>query len=114
MLRSSLAKKHPNAIIGSNFTRLPKGSTPHYTAWANGLTHEQLYLQQYRECTLIMPTWFMSRRIFEKVGGFDESFTAHLPEDLLFFHRHLDMQGELHKSDEELVMYRYFFTSTVV
>lgn len=53
-----------------------------------------------------MPTWFMSRDIYDRVGGFDESFTSHIPEDLLFFHRHLDFEGQLCKSLEPLVIYR--------
>ena len=110
-------------IIGSNFTRDPPESTWHYTAWANDLTTEQLWLQQYRECTVIMPTWFMSRRTFDQVpGGFvnlpdddaqiktDEgtnSARAPLPEDLIFFHHHLDRGGTLRKANDALVVYRH-------
>ena len=44
-------------LIGSGFTRQPVGSTKHYTEWANSLTQERLVLEQYRELTIIQPTW---------------------------------------------------------
>ena len=34
-------------IIGSNFTRMPEGSTERYTRWCNTLTPSQLYTQVY-------------------------------------------------------------------
>lgn len=99
-------------IVGSNFTRDPPGSTWHYTAWANELTEEQLWLQQYRECTVIMPTWFMSRHTFDQVlGGFSEESSSKpnspVPEDLIFFHQHLDLGGVLRKSSQALIVYRH-------
>ncbi|KAH9103161.1 hypothetical protein LEN26_015358 [Aphanomyces euteiches] len=103
-----MARGNPTVIVGANFTRIPDGSTWHYTAWANSLTQEQLVLQQYRECTIIMPTWFMARERFQFVGGFEEAKTeATIPEDLIFFLKHLEMGGTLMKADEKLVIYRH-------
>nr|CAD7400385.1 unnamed protein product [Timema cristinae] len=102
------AEKHPNAIIGSNFERLPKDSTVRFTRWANSLKEEQLYRQIYTSHgpTLIMPTWFCDRKVFERVGGFNESGKG-TPEDLIFFYRHLDHDGQLFKVPRCLLVYRY-------
>ncbi|EQC35957.1 hypothetical protein SDRG_06699 [Saprolegnia diclina VS20] len=103
-----MAQDDPNVIVGANFRRIPEGSTWHYTAWANSLTKEQLVLQQYRECTIIMPTWFMRRERFLTVGGFDEAPEGvTIPEDLIFFLKHLEMGGSLDKASDELVIYRH-------
>ena len=53
------------AIIGSRVLREPEGSTARYTAWANGMSQAELSLHRFRECTLLMPTWFMARPTFE-------------------------------------------------
>lgn len=66
------AQRHPNAIVGGGFRREPRDATWHYTAWANGLTQGQLLLQQYREVTMLHPTWFHSRAVFDAVGGYVE------------------------------------------
>ncbi|CAD7931752.1 unnamed protein product [Amoebophrya sp. A25] len=63
---------HPDALIGGNFERVPEGSTHRYTTWANGLSAEGVYLDQYREVTMIHPTWFMRREVFERAGGYHE------------------------------------------
>lgn len=60
-------------LMGCQFDRIPVDSTQHYTTWANTITDERLYLERYRECTLIQPTWFMSRVLFERLGGYLES-----------------------------------------
>lgn len=59
-------------LIGCGFTRLPAGSTAAYAAWCNQLTPRELRLQQWRECTVIQPSWFMHRRLWERLGGWDE------------------------------------------
>lgn len=61
-----------NVLVGARFTRIPKDSSPTYTLWANSLSPEELYLQSWRECTLVQPTWFMRRQVFERIGGYDE------------------------------------------
>ena len=62
---------------------------------ANGLTDTQLWLQHFRELTVLMPTWFFSRAVFDRVGAFVEADpTAEgEAEDLIFFHAHI--AGEL-------------------
>jgi len=104
----ALARKHRTAIVGSGFYRKPRNSTHHYTNWANSLSGRDLYLQQYREITMIQPTWFFHRSVYDRVGGYPE-----MPglNDMAFFHRHLDAGGELVKDPEALVMYRYTNTS---
>lgn len=41
-----------------------------------------------------------------RVGGFDETGKG-TPEDLIFFFRHLDLNGRVHRVDEVLLVYRY-------
>lgn len=96
------ARIHPGALIGTRFSRTPKDSTKRYNDWYNSLTPDQLELQQYRELTLVQPTWFMARRTFDLVGGYaigpDEEFKSDhsdanrfgLCEDLKFFYKYLD------------------------
>jgi hypothetical protein len=92
---------------------------------------------------MIQPTWFMSRELFDSLGGYDESPVSvplphsvasvsvkkrrldaggggdgelvvapstngwdPFPEDLTFFHRHLERGGTLHRVDKELLVYR--------
>ncbi|KAJ9596448.1 hypothetical protein L9F63_012532 [Diploptera punctata] len=102
------AEKNPKAIIGCEFCRLPEDSTKRFTSWANTLTNEQLYLQIYTSHgpTLIMPTWFCNRDIFDRIGGFSEEGKG-TPEDLIFFYKHLDEGGKLYKVPECLLVYRY-------
>lgn len=102
------AVSHSKSIVGCKFHRLPEGSTQRYTKWANTISQEQLYTQMYTSHgpTVLMPTWFCSRDVYNKVGGFDEGGKG-VPEDLIFFYRHLELGGELFRVDEDLVMYRY-------
>ena len=81
----------------------PPGSTARYTAWANGMSARELVLHRFRECTLLMPTWFMRRAAFEASGRFREEQC----EDMLFLQTHAARGGELHRVDEALVLYRY-------
>jgi hypothetical protein len=60
-------------LVGARFRREPEGSTPEYTTWANGMTDAEVTAQQWRECTLIQPTWFMHRDVMRGVGGYDEA-----------------------------------------
>jgi len=98
--------EHPSCIVGSQFERTPADSTLRYTQWCNSLSQSQLMMHQYRECTLIQPTWFMLKSLFIKVGGYDETGPG-TPEDMIFFHKHLDLGGGLYKVESPLVTYRY-------
>ena len=84
--------RHPTAIAGCVWRRIPVGSSAYWEQWANGLSQRQLWLQQYREATLPMPTWAMSRATFERVGGFEERPPkSGEAEDLRFFLRHCEL-----------------------
>lgn len=56
--------------------------------------------------TVIMPTWFCHRKVFEAVGGFDEHGKG-TPEDLIFFYKHLDLGGHVVRVESDLLTYRY-------
>ncbi|CAN8002250.1 unnamed protein product, partial [Ixodes hexagonus] len=101
-------KNLPNTIVGSRFHRLPEGSTERYTSWANLLDHDKLEVQVFTSHgpTVIMPTWFCNRQVFEAVGGFDERGKASC-KDLIFFYRHLDLGGRVARVDGDLLTYRY-------
>jgi hypothetical protein len=86
------SKRMPNAIIGSQVTRLPASSTHRYTAWINGMSQQQLSTHRFKEVTLITPTWFMPRAVFDNAGGFPPD----LAEDLYFLHRHLNAFHKTH------------------
>ena len=131
-------------LVGARFRRDPPGATRHYAAWCNALAPRALYLQQYRECTLVQPTWLMRRAVYDAVGGYPENDMAPpatteptraadtatadasgaggaggassgsavkaplpVPEDLVFFLRHLERGGRLRRVDEELLVYRH-------
>ena len=100
--------ENDNVIIGSCYTRIPEGSTIRYTEWSNSINKTQLYTQIYTSFgpTIINPTWFCSRKIFDRIGFFKENGKG-FPEDLEFFYRHLDNGGELYKIENSLLKYRY-------
>lgn len=102
-----------NTIVGSQFKREPENSTARYTKWANSLTSEQLNLQVFTSHgpTVIMPTWFCHRSVFQRVGGFFESKTG-CPEDLVFFNKHLDLGGKICRVDEVLLIYTFHVNQT--
>jgi hypothetical protein len=91
----ALATANPTAIVGGCWRRYPAGSTEHYETWANTLEDPRgLWLEQFREVTVQMPTWCIHRRVFDAVGGFVESPPEDGEgEDLIFFQRHLDLHG---------------------
>lgn len=107
------AKNFPEAIVGSKIVRDPPESTKRFTRWANELSHDKLGIQIYTSHgpTVIMPTWFCSREVFDKVGGFSEAGQG-TPEDLLFFYKHLDHKGTIRRVDEVLLTYRYHENAT--
>ena len=102
------ALQHRDALIGSQFTRIPHDSTERFTKWANSLSREQLLTQIYTSHgpTVIMPTWFCSREVFDRVGKFDETGKG-TPEDLIFFYEHMKCGGDVVRVDLPLLMYRY-------
>ncbi|CAD5122410.1 DgyrCDS10838 [Dimorphilus gyrociliatus] len=108
-----LAKNYPDSLIGCQFRREPENSTQRYTKWANRLNEHQLNIQIYTSHgpTIIMPTWFCSRQVWSKVGGFDESGKG-CPEDLLFFYQHIRLKGLIKRVDEILLNYIYHPSAT--
>lgn len=108
LLQYEATKCNCNALTGSKISRKPVNSTPRLVRWANNLTRSQLKSQIYTSNgpTLLMPTWFCHRSVYDRVGGFAETGCG-TPEDLLFFHAHIDAGGDLHRVDEELVIYTY-------
>jgi Glycosyl transferase family 2 len=58
-------------LLGTGFDRFTEDPavpderiTPHYTQWANQLSPERLYLERFREVTILQPTWMMCRYRF--------------------------------------------------
>uniref|UniRef100_A0A336LKZ0 CSON013667 protein n=1 Tax=Culicoides sonorensis TaxID=179676 RepID=A0A336LKZ0_CULSO len=102
-----------STIIGSKFIRNPKDSTHRFTKWANNLPPDKLSVQIYTSHgpTLIMPTWFMHRNVFDLVGGFAEDGKG-TPEDLIFFYNHLNLGGQLFRIEEPLLEYTYHSEAT--
>lgn len=100
-------------ILGCCFHREPSDSTPRYTKWANSLITSQLYTQIYTSFgpSVIMPTWFCHRSVYDRIGGFDERGKG-IPEDLIFFYQHLRLGGRLRRLDEDLLLYRYHLSAT--
>ncbi len=47
------ADERKKTLLGCQFDRIPKDSTHHYSQWANSLSDERLYLEKFRECTLV-------------------------------------------------------------
>ncbi|XP_040542815.1 UDP-GlcNAc:betaGal beta-1,3-N-acetylglucosaminyltransferase-like protein 1 isoform X3 [Gallus gallus] len=107
-LQHEAAIQHPNSIIGCQVRREPPESTARYTRWINNLTEEQLLTQVFTSHgpTVIMPTWFCSREWFYHVGKFDEGGKG-VPEDLLFFYKHLQKGGGVLRVNHCLLLYRY-------
>jgi hypothetical protein len=93
-------------LVGCGFSREPADATPRYTAWANGLSEPQLLTHCLRELTVIHPTWFCARALYERLGGLNEGGAGY-PEDLDFFYRHLRAGGRLARVAEPLVVWRH-------
>ncbi|CEF65668.1 UDP-GlcNAc:betaGal beta-1,3-N-acetylglucosaminyltransferase-like protein 1 [Strongyloides ratti] len=109
-LRYILMNDEPfNVLLGCNFTRIPCDSTVRFTRWGNNLTDEQLMTQCYTSNgpTVIAPTWFMSRKLYDNVGGFKTNIPKGFPEDLDFFYRALRKGVLIKKVPNNLVTYRY-------
>lgn len=93
----------PTALIGSNMERFPEGSTPRMVNWINGLTEDKLMTQRFRDTTVYQPTWFTSRDMFNRVGGYSQL----RGEDLDYLYTHVERGGVLTKVAEPLVRYHY-------
>jgi len=115
---------NPSSIIGTSWKRFPQNSTEHYQRWANTILNNDMILEQFRENTVQMPTWAMTRKCFDDVkGGFNES-SPQLgeAEDTKFFHKHLSIHGmenEIHSKlsllrsgSHDIPLLRYRWTST--
>jgi glycosyltransferase involved in cell wall biosynthesis len=113
-------EKGKDCLVGCNFNRLPSDSTPYYTDWLNSMNDEDLVLQQFRECTVICPSWFMHRQVFDKVANHRsrcgtrafvendvDKILKRIPEDTFFFLDHLQLGGSLSKVPIDLITYRY-------
>ncbi|KAI8492705.1 UDP-GlcNAc:betaGal beta-1,3-N-acetylglucosaminyltransferase-like protein 1 [Branchiostoma belcheri] len=107
-LQYETAVQHQCAIVGCRVHREPDGSTDRYTRWINSITPEQLTTQIYTANgpTVVMPTWFCARSVWDRVGGFNEGGKG-VPEDLIFFLEHLRLGGQVIRVDEHLLTYRY-------
>ncbi|XP_029657373.1 UDP-GlcNAc:betaGal beta-1,3-N-acetylglucosaminyltransferase-like protein 1 isoform X3 [Octopus sinensis] len=112
-IQYNAAFEHPECLIGSRFHREPSDSMKRFTLWANTLNEEQLQTQIFTSHgpTIAMPTWFCSRELFDKVGGFSEDGQG-TPEDLIFFYKHLDLKGSVIRVNSDLLMYRYHSSCT--
>jgi hypothetical protein len=60
-------------LLGCTFARNPPDSTWYYAKWANELTDKRIYFEQFREITLLQPTWMISCSWFESLGGYIEA-----------------------------------------
>ncbi|KAJ8611960.1 hypothetical protein CTAYLR_004407 [Chrysophaeum taylorii] len=106
LLEAAAGLEAPRAtLLGSRFERIPATATPRYAQWANGLSADRCVLERFREVTIVQPTWFFHRRVWEVAGKYDEDDLK--CDDLRFFHRHLERGGRLHRVDEVLVRYRH-------
>ncbi|TKR92613.1 hypothetical protein L596_007235 [Steinernema carpocapsae] len=96
-------------ICGSKFVRNDENATTRYTKWANELSDNQLLVQRFTSHgpTVVAPTWFLLRSLYDKVGGFSEDDVVGHPEDLQFFFKALSLGATVIKVPDCLVMYRY-------
>jgi glycosyltransferase involved in cell wall biosynthesis len=101
-------EQYPHAIVGCRVYREPKTSTPRYIEWCNTMTQQELKHQRYRDCTVIQPTWMLTRQTFDRCGPYPY---MELAEDLHLMYRHLQCGGTLRRVDETLLMYRYHSNS---
>jgi glycosyltransferase involved in cell wall biosynthesis len=66
-------QERQHTLLGCTFDRDPPDATWHYAQWANGLTYASLIHEQYRELTLLQPTWMLTRSRFESLQGYMEA-----------------------------------------
>ncbi|XP_023951770.2 UDP-GlcNAc:betaGal beta-1,3-N-acetylglucosaminyltransferase-like protein 1 [Bicyclus anynana] len=113
LMQWEVARLYHSCLIGCRISRDPPNSTPRFVRWANNIKQSQMKLQIYLSYgpTILMPTWFCHRSVFDKVGGFDETGFG-TPEDLIFFYNHIDAGGDLYRVDNELLIYTYHKDAT--
>ncbi|VIO96712.1 UDP-GlcNAc:betaGal beta-1,3-N-acetylglucosaminyltransferase-like 1, putative [Brugia malayi] len=90
-------------------THTSSGSTSRYAQWANSLNSKEIYDQIFTSYgpSVIAPTWCMSKKLFNKVGGFHEAEPVGYPEDLHFFYDALKIGAVFMKIEKSLVICRY-------
>jgi glycosyltransferase involved in cell wall biosynthesis len=96
-LRGLPAQARHCTLLGCRVVRDPPDATWHYTQWANSLSNERLRLEQFREVTLLQPTWMMARAWFVALGGYLEapSSSSSVPFCL---EDYIQAQNEPHKA----------------
>lgn len=135
-------EERSRTLLGCNFDRDPPDSTWHYSQWANSLDDERLFLERFREVTILQPTWFLSRKRFLDLGGYVEApksgddlakfhdqerncsqnrlvhpvydtlESLRLAEDLRFFHDHLRSNGIVRLHRTQEALVTYRHTGT--
>eukprot|EP00186_Timspurckia_oligopyrenoides_P004446 CAMPEP_0182443810 /NCGR_PEP_ID=MMETSP1172-20130603/2439_1 /TAXON_ID=708627 /ORGANISM="Timspurckia oligopyrenoides, Strain CCMP3278" /LENGTH=324 /DNA_ID=CAMNT_0024639191 /DNA_START=253 /DNA_END=1227 /DNA_ORIENTATION=+ len=97
-----------NVLIGSDFIRIPKGSTPRYEAFHRSLKTDDMLCYAFRDMPIIMPTLGCYRSVIDRIGGFREGGNGSLvSEDLELLYDHLLEGGKLIKVNQILVEYRH-------
>mmetsp|Transcript_13972 Transcript_13972/g.37505 ORF Transcript_13972/g.37505 Transcript_13972/m.37505 type:complete len:378 (+) Transcript_13972:817-1950(+) len=112
-----VAALHPNALVGSNFTRIPAGSTARYEAFHRSLHAHNMLCFAFRDMPVAMPTLACHRTVLSRVGGFvekrsDDSPEEPVAEDLELLYNHLAQGGALIKVPQTLVLYRHHAEAT--
>mmetsp|Transcript_13243 Transcript_13243/g.21567 ORF Transcript_13243/g.21567 Transcript_13243/m.21567 type:complete len:406 (+) Transcript_13243:1108-2325(+) len=109
-------RRFPHSIVGSLFVRIPEDATVRYSRWCNEMSDIDRFHQRFRELTIVQPTWFIKRHVWQRVGGYPSS----LAEDLRFFYRHLEwcnaneipQEEQLFVVKKPLIQYRHLSGST--
>lgn len=101
-------RRFPNAVIGSRVTRVPLDSTPRYIRWVNNINPRELVMQRFKEVSLIAPTWFMHRDMYERLGG----QSREVAEDLDFLLRHVGEHIKLFGHDGTVCWDEHCFATT--
>jgi len=111
-----LALRNRTALIGSNFARVPTGSTTRYEAFHHSLDTSNMLTFAFRDMPIAMPTIACHRSVLKRVGGFEENnrFAPNNPvaEDLELLYNHLAAGGKLIKTPHTLVEYRHHEQAT--
>lgn len=71
-LQIAAAQERPGCLVGCRYVR-DGDCRPRDTYWHNNMTQEQLFTQRLRETTIVQPTWFCERAVFDAVGGYPQN-----------------------------------------